>query len=157
MESDFNKIVVVSLCDDFSRSVGKELSQRLGMMFCDTKDMVEYELIDKDALKKIATEEYLVESERKALEHIASFENVVEAINFDYLSHNKDIFKNHSLILFLKLTKTYVKNHGNVVDSIAYENRTKELMEFATLTISVQNIEIKYVCDKIEKAIGGIL
>ena len=111
MDANFNKIIIVSLCADFSKRIGKSLSQALDMMFCDTKDLVEYELIDRNTLKKISTKEYLEGAEKKVIAHIATFENVVVAIDFDYLSNNIDILNYGSLIVFLKLKKEYVETH----------------------------------------------
>ena len=157
MDTNFNKIVIVSLCDEFSKKVGKTLSQDLGMMFCDTKDLVEYELIDKDALKKISTKEYLEGAEKKVLAHIASFENVVVAISFDYLANNFDILNCGSLIVFLKLTRTYVAKNCGSVNEIAYESRSAKLERFSTITLPIQFADEEKVCKKIINALGGIL
>ena len=48
----FNKIVIVSLCETFSNDIANLLSQDLGMLFCGTKELVEYELIDIQALEE---------------------------------------------------------------------------------------------------------
>ena len=106
---DFNKIVIVSLCDSYTKQLGKLLSQNLDMMFCDTKDLIEYELIDRNAIQALCSKEYLEASERKVIDHIASFVNVVVAISYDYLIHNIDILKENSLIVYVKLSKKYVK------------------------------------------------
>ena len=157
MDTNFNKVVIVSLCDEFSKKIGKNLSQELDMMFCDTKDLVEYELIDKDALKKISTKEYLEGAEKKVIAHIASFENVVVAINFDYLANNFDILKYESLVIFLKLKKEYVEKHGGTVNFLAYKSRTQKLEKISTLTIEIEEVETKKVCKKIINALGGIV
>ena len=109
MKDVFNKIVVVSLCEKYTKDVAQNLSGKLDMMFCDTKDLIEYELIDKKAIEKLCSKSYLKSSEKGVLKRIASFENVVVSINYDYLIHNFQILKNKSLIIFLKLSKNYVK------------------------------------------------
>lgn len=156
-DKDFNKIVIVSLCDSYSKKVGNLLSQNLGMIFCDAKDLVEYELIDKDALKEFCTKEYLEKSEKSVFEHIASFENVVVSINYDYLTKNYNILKNKGLIVFLKLTKQFVKDNGNVVDLISYESRTENLENLSTTTVVTKKTELNFVCNKILEKLGGIL
>lgn len=156
-DKDFNKIVIVSLCDSYSKKIGKLLSQNLGMIFCDAKDLVEYELIDKDALKEFCTKEYLEKSEKSVFEHIASFENVVVAINYDYLTKNYNILKNKGLIVFLKLTKQFVKDNGNVVDLISYESRTENLENLSTTIVVTKKTELNFVCNKILEKLGGIL
>ena len=157
MDTNFNKIVIVSLCDEFTKQIGKTLSQELGMMFCDTKDLVEYELIDKDALKKISTKEYLEGAEKKVIAHIATFENVVVAINFDYLLNNFDILNCGSLIVFLRLPRTYVAKNCGSINEIAYESRSQKLEKLSTITLAIQFADEKKVCKKIISALGGIL
>ncbi len=154
---DFNKIVIVSLCDSFSKDLGNALSQNLGMIFCDTKELIEYELIDKKAIEELCTKDYLEKSERSVISHIASFENVVVAINYDYLLHNINILKSNSLIVFVNLPKTFVKEKGNVIDYIAFDERVKTLKNIATLTVSIRNTKIDFVCKKVMSGLGGIL
>ena len=118
--------------------------------------MIEYELIDKKAIEKLCTKEYLEKSEKSVISHIASFENVVVAINYDYLTHN-NILKENSLIVFVDLPKKFVKEKGNVVDFIAFDERTTTLKNIATLTVSVRNTDIDFVCKKVMSGLGGIL
>lgn len=154
MKTTFNKIVIVSLCDDFSKKIAEKLSQSLGMLFCDTKDLIEYELIDRDALKQFSTSKYLAQAEKKVVKHIASFENVVVAINYDYLVHNFNILKNGSLTVFLKLPKSMT---NNTLSQINYASRTQELEKLATLSVGIRKTDEDFVIKKIIKEIGGIL
>lgn len=153
----FNKIVIVSLCDRLTKSVGKKLSQHLGMIFCDTKDLVEYDLIDKKAVEKLCTKEYLEKEEKKVISQIASFENVTVAINYDYLVHHINILKAKGLVVFVNLPKKYVKEKSNVVNFISYDERTKTLKNISTLTVNVRNTNVDFVCNKIITELGGIL
>jgi len=157
MNKKFNKIVIVSLCENYTKSFGKKCSQNLDMLFCDTNEMIEYELIDKKAVEEFCTIEYLQKSEKLVLKHIASFVNVVVAINYDYIIHNYNIFKQESIIVFLNLPKKYVKENGNVVDAISYEGRSAELKKIATITINIRNIEQDMIYEKLLKELGGIL
>ena len=153
----FNKIVIVSLCDRLTKSVGKKLSQHLGMIFCDTKDLVEYDLIDKKAVEKLCTKEYLEKAEKKVISQIASFENVTVAINYDYLVHHINILKVKGLVVFVNLPRKYVKEKSNVVNFISYDERTKTLKNISTLTVNVRNTNVDFVCNKIITELGGIL
>lgn len=153
----FNKIVIVSLCDRLTKSVGKKLSQHLGMIFCDTKDLVEYDLIDKKAVEKLCTKEYLEKAEKKVISQIASFENVTVAINYDYLVHHINILKAKGLVVFVNLPRKYVKEKSNVVNFISYDERTKTLKNISTLTVNVRNTNVDFVCNKIITELGGIL
>ncbi len=155
--TQFNKIIVVSLCDKFSKSVGEELSQALGMIFCDTNELIKYELSDLQTLEKITSKEYLLSSERKVMKHIASFENVVVAINYDYLSNNYSLLQNGAIVVFVKLPKTYVKENGKVLEVIEYSEHSKTLQNLAKLTIEIRKTDIHYVCDKIIEKLGGLL
>ncbi len=157
MIESFNKIILVSLCDKFSTEVGKTLSQSLGMMFCNAKDLEEYELIDKDTLKEVCSKEYFEKREKSVIKHIASFEDVVVSINYDYLIHNINILQKHSLIVFLDLTKDYVKENGNIVDVIDYENRVVNLKNISVVNIDIEDADANLVCEKIITQLGGIL
>lgn len=155
--SMFNKIVIVSLSDKYTRKVAKCLSQSLGMLYCDSKDLIEYELIDRNTLKKIADKEYLDNAETKVFKHIASFENVVVAINFDYLLKNFEILNNGSLFVFLKLSKKYVKENSNSISAISYDDRTEKLEKMCKVTVLIKKTDEKFVCDKILDALGGVV
>ena len=154
---DFNKIVIVSLCDSYTKQLGKLLSQNLDMMFCDTKDLIEYELIDRNAIQALCSKEYLEASERKVIDHIASFVNVVVAISYDYLVHNIDILKENSLIVYVKLSKNYVKENANVINFISYDDRTKTLEGLADLTLTLKKQDLDFVCQKLIEKLGGCL
>ena len=154
---DFNKIVIVSLCDSYTKQLGKLLSQNLDMMFCDTKDLIEYELIDRNAIQALCSKEYLEASERKVIDHIASFVNVVVAISYDYLIHNVDILKENSLIVYVKVSKNYVKENANVINFISYDDRTKTLEGLADLTLMLKKQDLDFVCQKLIEKLGGCL
>lgn len=157
MDMVFNKIVVVSLCDFVTKDVANALSQNLGMMFCDTKDLMEYELVDVKAIENLCSKEFLEQSEKKVIKHIASFENVVVSINFDYLIHNLNIIKENSILVFLKLTKKFVEASSTSVDAISFADRNKQLEQIANVTIPLKKIETNFACKKIIDAIGRIL
>ncbi|MBQ8444040.1 MAG: hypothetical protein IJX25_01625 [Clostridia bacterium] len=153
----FNKIVIVSLCDSFTNELAKSLAQNLDMIFCDTKDLVEYELINKDAIVKMCSKEYLEQSERKVLKHIASFENVLVAINYDYLSKHYDVFNDNGLIIYLSLPKNYLKDHANKIDLISYEKRSNNLRQISNLSLILKKIDINHICLKILEKLRSLL
>lgn len=156
-EQDFNKIVIVSLCDGFSQDLGKLLSQNLHMMFCDAKELVEYELIDKDRLEEIATKAYLDKCEKRVFKHIASFENVVVSIDYDSLIHNFDLLNKQSLFVFVKLTKTFVANKATVPNLICFQEHSQQLEQLCTITVEVRKTDLLFVCDKVIESIRRIL
>lgn len=157
MDEEINKLIVVSLCDSFTRKVGSFLSQDLGMMFCDTKALLEYELIDKDAMEKLCTVEYLIKAEERVFAQLASFENVVVGIGFDDLIHHYEILKEKSVIIFLNLSQSFVESVDEKVNLIAYENRTAKLEKIANINVNPKQMDEKLVCKDIVQMLGGIL
>ncbi len=153
----FDKVIVVSLCDKLTKEIAKTLAQCLGMMFCDAKDLVEYELIDRDSLKRFSSKEYLDDAERKVMKHIASFEGVCVAINHDYFVQHSDILKEKSVIVFLNLAKSYVKENSNPIDFIAYDKHTKNLQKLADVVLNVRKTDENFVCLKIIEKLGEML
>ena len=122
--SKYNKIVIVSLCDNFSNKLGNLLSQSLGMMFCNTEDLIEYELMDKNAIEKICTKQDFDTREAKVIKHIASFENVVVSISLNYLSKHISILRESSIIVFVRLSKKFITENGETVSKLNYDSRT---------------------------------
>lgn len=154
----FNKIVIVSLCDSWTNELAKALAQSLDMIFCDTKDLIEYELINKDAIIKMCSKEYLEESERKVLKHIASFENVVVGINYDYLAKHIDLLKENSLIIYLSLPKAFLKeNLKNPINLISYDKRSNHLRTMSNISMILKKFDINHVCLKIIEKLGSLL
>ncbi len=153
MERDFNKMVIVSLDYHFSCEIGRVLSQKLDMLFCDFEDLLEYDLIDKDAIEKFCTKKYLEDAENSVFRRIASFENVVVAMNYDNLSRKYKLLSKNSLIIFLKLPKSEIVDP---INSISFAKRTKNLDKMAFLTIDLSKTD-ENACDKIIDTLGGVL
>ena len=126
MTDKVNKIVVVSLCEGFTNKVCKALADSLGMMFCGVSDLLEYEIIDKDAVKNNVSLTYLKQLEKKAIKQASTFENICVAISYEQLVPNISYFKDNSLIVFVDLPKTYIKQNAPV-DYIRYNDRKEEL------------------------------
>ncbi len=154
MNKRFNKIIIISLNDQLTQKIGKTLAEKLEMMFCDAKDLMEYDLIDKGAIEQFCTKEYLEESEKKVFKHIASFMNVVVSINFDSLINNIDVLEENALIVFLKVAKTHI---SDPINKVAFKERNKTLEDISDVTVSVRKLDANFVYDKIIKALGGIL
>ncbi len=153
----FNKIVIVSLCDNKSKSVGKVLSQTLDMMFCDAKELMEYQLIDRQALKEFCTPEYLLAQEKRVFKDIASYENVVVAISFDYFQHNKELFKDNSIVVFLKFSQEFCKVNASKPNFIAHKQHSKEMQDVADISFAIRNADDNFICKNIIKHLGGLI
>ena len=157
MGPQVNKIIIVSLCDDFTRLIAERLSHLLGILFCDAKDLVEYELVDRGAIEENCTKEYLKNAEKKIFKQISSFENVVVAIGYDYFVHNSNILKEKAVVLFLKNSKTFVKENGSVPNFISYDTRCAELEKNCDAVLKIVKTDTNFVCNKILDLLGGIL
>lgn len=156
-DNQFNKLVVVSSCDSFSKSLGQMLSHSLDMIFCDTQELIEYELVDINAIEVFCSKDYLEQCEKKVVKHLSTFENVVVSISCDYLIHNYDLLKNNSLIVFLQLPKKFVKENSNVVDFLSLENREKSLQEIAQICVKIKKMDLQFVCDKVIQKLGSLI
>lgn len=156
-KKNYNIIVLVSLCDDFSNQLGKALSRNLDILFCDAKELVEYELVDKKAIEELCSVEYLKQCERKAIKHIASFENVVVSISFDYLVRNFNLLKENALIVFVELSPNYIKEHSDAVNLMAYQQRTDDLKSICDISVPTRKTEIDFVVKKILDGIRRII
>ncbi len=152
-----NKIIVVSLSDSLTKNLAKLLSEDLGMMFCDTNELIEYELIDRNALKEISTKSYLLQAERRVLRHIASFENVVVSISYDYLINNLNILKEKSVLIFLKFPKQVIEEKGEAINKLAFSSRNKKLQEISTLVVDAVEEKSQKIIDKMIYALGGVI
>ena len=156
-KKNFDKIVLVSLCDNFTNQLGTAMSQNLGMLFCDTKELVEYELVDKNSVKELCSLDYLKKCEKRTIKHIASFENVIVSINYDYLIRNTDLLKEKGLIVFVELSKAFVKEQGDALSFLAYTDRTKDLQDISDFCLSVRKTDIEFVQEKVIQMIGRLL
>lgn len=156
-KKNFNKIILVSLCDKFSSELGRAVSEDLNMLFCDTKEMMEYELVDRHAIEELCSVDYLKACERKIIKHIASFEGVVVSMDYDYLVRNFNLLEEKSLIIFLQLSKTFVKENADAVSSLAYEGRTDDLKTIADVCISLRKTDIDFALNKVEEELGRLV
>lgn len=156
-KKNFNKIVLVSLCDQFSNDLGTALSQDLGMLFCDTKALVEYELVDKKTIEDLCSLEYLQKCERRAIKHIASFENVVVSMGYDYLVRNFNLMRENSIIVFVELSKAFVKENAQPVDFLAYSQRTDDLKTIADTSILLKKTDIDFAMKKVLENLGRLV
>ena len=156
-KKNFNKIILVSLCDKFSSELGRALSEDVGMLFCDTKEMMEYELVDRHAIEELCSVDYLKACERKIIKHIASFEGIVVSMDYDYLVRNFNLLEEGSVIVFLQLSKTFVKEKADAISSLAYESRTDDLKAIADVCVVLRKTDKDFALEKVEEELGRLL
>lgn len=154
---NFDKIVLVSLCESFTREVARELSKTLEMMFCDASDLLQYQLADRQTLEELWDKAYLDAQEKKVMQQVASFENVVVAANFDLFARHEKILGKNAAVVFVELSNAYVKKFGNKIDAVAYKNRTEKLRNLSNITVKIVKTDTNFVCNKILNALAEIV
>ena len=75
-EQKYNKIVIVSLYEKFSTMVAKALADELGLLFCRTRELLAYEIMDRKLIEERCSLDYLKKQEARVLSNLASYENV---------------------------------------------------------------------------------
>lgn len=156
-KKNINKIVLVSLCDSFSNELANAMSQTLDMVFCDTNALVEYELVDKKAMEELCTVAYLNKREKQVIKHIASFDNVIVSIPYDYLIRNVEVLRASSAIVFVELSKAFVKEKGSALNLLSYDDRTSNLKELADVSVSIRKTDIEFAQKKVLDSLGRFL
>ena len=151
-----NKIVIISLCEKFSNEIAKMISQDLGMLFCNARELIEYELIDRKRVEEIASVKYVKDVEKKVLKNLASYENVCISLSYEHLMTSYKSFENNSLIIFLDLPKNFIKEN-EMVSFLDYDERKKNLSELSTCLVCVRKLDKNFVKDKVLNILGGIL
>lgn len=155
-EKKYNKIVVVSLYEKFSTLVAKNISNDLGMLFCSARELLAYEIMDRKLVEERCSVEYLKKQEQRVLRNLASYENVCVSISYERFMESYADFQKNSVIVFIDLPKTYIKQKSKI-SYIRYYERKVRLEQNSTIIIRVRKVDAKLVKNKILKELGGIL
>ncbi len=155
-EKKYNKIVVVSLYEKFSTLVAKNISNDLGMLFCSARELLAYEIMDRKLVEERCSVEYLKKQEQRVLRNLASYENVCVSISYERFMESYVDFQKNSVIVFIDLPKTYIKQKSKI-SYIRYDERKARLEQNSTIIIRVRKVDAKLVKNKILKELGGIL
>lgn len=155
-EKKYNKIVVVSLYEKFSTLVAKNISNDLGMLFCSARELLAYEIMDRKLVEEKCSVEYLKKQEQRVLRNLASYENVCVSISYERFMESYVDFQKNSVIVFIDLPKTYIKQKSKI-SYIRYDERKARLEQNSTIIIRVRKVDAKLVKNKILKELGGIL
>lgn len=151
-----NKIVIISLCEKFSNEIAKMISQDLGMLFCNARELIEYELIDRKRVEEIASVKYVKDVEKKVLKNLASYENVCISLSYEYFIKCSKNFENNSIIIFLDLPKNFLKEKEKI-SYLDYDDRKENLEKLSTCSIRIKKLDRTFVKEKILKILGGLL
>ena len=155
-EKKYNKIVIVSLYEKFSTLVAKNLSNDLGMLFCSARELIAYEIMDRKLVEERCSVEYLKKQEQRVLRNLASYENVCISISYERFMESYELFQKESVIVFIDLPKTYIKQKSKI-SFIRFEERQARLEQNSTFSIKVRKVDVDLIKNKILKKLGGIL
>lgn len=155
-EIDFDKIVIVSLYERFSTLVAKAIAKDVNMLFCSTRELLAYEIMDRKLVEERCSVDYLKKQELRVIKNLASYENVCISISYERFYENASLFQKNSLIVFIDLPKTYIKQKSKI-SYIRFNERRENLIKTSTLSLKVRKVEVESVKIKILKQLGGIL
>ena len=155
-EVDFDKIVIVSLYERFSTLVAKAIAKDVNMLFCSTRELLAYEIMDRKLVEERCSVDYLKKQELRVIKNLASYENVCISISYECFYENASLFQKNSLIVFIDLPKTYIKQKSKI-SYIRFNERRESLIKTSTLSLKVRKVEVESVKIKILKQLGGIL
>ena len=155
-EVDFDKIVIVSLYERFSTLVAKAIAKDVNMLFCSTRELLAYEIMDRKLVEERCSVDYLKKQELRVIKNLASYENVCISISYERFYENTSLFQKNSLIVFIDLPKTYIKQKSKI-SYIRFNERRENLIKTSTLSLKVRKVEVESVKIKILKQLGGIL
>ncbi len=155
-EKKYNKIVIVSLYEKFSTLVAKNISNDLGMLFCSARELIAYEIMDRKLVEERCSVEYLKKQEQRVLRNLASYENVCISISYERFMESYELFQKESVIVFIDLPKTYIKQKSKI-SFIRFEERQARLEQNSTFSIKVRKVDVDLIKNKILKKLGGIL
>ncbi len=155
-EKKYNKIVIVSLYEKFSTLVAKNISNDLGMLFCSARELIAYEIMDRKLVEERCSVEYLKKQEQRVLRNLASYENVCISISYERFIESYELFQKESVIVFIDLPKTYIKQKSKI-SFIRFEERQARLEQNSTFSIKIRKVDVDLIKNKILKKLGGIL
>ena len=127
IKDSFNKIMLVSLCDKWTSSVAYLLSQKLGMLYCDISELLEYDLSEKKAMEDLCSSDYVEKREKGVVKHYLSFENVVSSVECDVFIHNKEFADKSNLVIFINVPNSFTEKNGTAINVIALDERKTKL------------------------------
>ena len=152
-----NNIVVVSLSNNYSRQVGKQLADFLEMFYVDLNDILEYNLVN-DKMLETAGKEYFDKERKKIINSVTSYENslVVADIELFLLNNNFVYFKSNFLIIYLYCNETELERYESAFKNkrnlYAFNEENEIVKKFSDLIVKV-DLKKDNQCEQIKKAI----
>lgn len=102
-----NNICIVGLSNDFTKTIAKQLADRLDFFYADVNDLLKYDLIDIADAERKSSKAYILKLESSKVKTVASYENTVFTVDYSSLvnGNNYEHILNQTVIVFLKLSK----------------------------------------------------
>lgn len=141
-----SNILIVGLIDEFNKNIAYEVSNRLGVYFLDIKDLIEYEITDRQNMIDLCGIEYLEKQEYKIINSVTGFENTIITISNEIFTKwdAYNIFNDSCIILYLRLSENeineYFTANGNKfnLNQIVFKDRDDYLTSNSKITINVK-------------------
>ena len=152
-----NNLVVVSLSNNYSRQVGKQLADFFDMFYVDLNDILEYNLVDNKMLET-AGKEYFDKERKKIINSVTSYENslVVADLELFLLNNNFVYFKNNFLIIYLYCNESelekYESKFKNKRNLYAFDEENEIVKKFADIILKTDLQEVNQ-CEQIKNEI----
>lgn len=151
-----SSLMFVCLDEDYRGLCSKNVSDELGLYYANCRDLIAYDLIERDNVRDVCGVEYLKKRERKVIKDISRYENVLIDIDFDTLFNNVELFKDNCVIVYLFLEKEKIDKEKNPIDLISFEERDDYLSQNCDFKIKI-NKTIENDLEKIFTSLGGNL
>lgn len=137
-----NNLVVLSLSNNYSRQVGKELADFFEMFYVDLNDILEYNLVNSKMLE-FAGKEYFERERKKIINSVTSYENslVVADLELFLLNNNFVYFKNNFLIIYLYCDEDELQKYESSFkikrNLFAFAEEDEIVKKFADITVKI--------------------
>ena len=153
-----SNILIVGLIDEFNKNIAYEISNRLGVYFLDIKDLIEYEIADRQNMIDLCGVEYLEKQEYKIIKGVTGFENTIITISNEIFTKwdAYNIFNDSCIILYLRLEENEINEYFITAENkfnlnrIVFKDRDDYLASHSTITINAR-------IDSPEKAVKDII
>lgn len=159
-------ITIISLLSDFSKDIGKLLSDKLEMYYVDIQELMEFNLVNDEEVIKLCGVEYLNKLQAKTVADVSGYDNAVITIDYKFLVHKKNIenLKVRSSIIYLATNqKTFLKlfdkykteenEKDDVVELAVFDEHDEYLRKISDIVIDIDKATDKGVVKKIIKTI----
>ncbi len=141
-------ILIVCLNDRIGQEISVILADKLGMLFANSKEIVNYEVFDSKSVIEKCGLEYFEKKELKSLKHISNYENAVVYVDYDYFVKGEEFFKKTCNFVFVKIKKKQLEE-DDTINLLSFEEREKELENKCEFVVNNKT--------KAEKTVNDIL